>query len=298
MELIGPQKQKVWKLPAVFNFSCGGIGTGFYLVGLALAPAPGSDWLHSLLQMALFKLLGPALVGLGFLALTTEAGRPQRGINLFRHLRRSWMSRETLAGAIFVPAAGLDWLFPHPVLRAVAAGAAVALLLCQGFIVYRARGVTAWNSALMPLFFASSGLAAGSGLALVALALFNTLLPPIIQVSLPLVLVTLIAAILNAFVWVIHLWTPDKGFQRATEALRRPSSLALTVGVGHLLPAILLAAALLGDGAGGSQLLLAVVSGLALMFGGVSQKFGVIIGAGYLRAIALPMPKRQVVVES
>jgi hypothetical protein len=74
MELIGPQKQKVWKLPAVINFSCGGIGTGFYLVAFALMQAPGGDWLHTLLGTALFKLPGPALVGLGFLALTTEAG--------------------------------------------------------------------------------------------------------------------------------------------------------------------------------------------------------------------------------
>jgi DMSO reductase anchor subunit len=203
------------------------------------------------------------------------------------------MSRETLAAAIFLPAAGLDWLFPHPALRAAAAGAAVALMLCQGFIVYRARGVTAWNSALMPVLFATSGMSAGSGLALAALAFFNAFFPRIIQVVLPLPLVTVIGAMLNAVVWVIYLQTPDKGFQRATEALRRPGSLALTLGVGHLLPAILLAAALVGNVAGGTQQVVAVVAGLALIFGGVNQKFGVIISAGYLRAIALPMPPRK-----
>jgi phenylacetyl-CoA:acceptor oxidoreductase 26-kDa subunit len=297
MELIAPQKQRVWKLPAVVNFSCGGIGTGFYLVGLALAQAPGADWLHALVRTAVFKLLGPALVGLGFLALTTEAGRPRRGINLFRHLRRSWMSRETLAAAIFIPAAGIDWLFPHPALRAVAVGAAFALMLCQGFIVYRARGVTAWNSAWMPLFFATSGLAAGSGLLLVVLSLYNAFLAPGIRAILPLPLVALVAAVLNAVVWAVYLATPDKGFQRATEALRRPGSIVRALGVGHLLPAALLAVVLSGNISGAPQLALEVVAGLALIYGGVSQKFGIIIEAGYLRPIVLPVPRRQVVGE-
>jgi phenylacetyl-CoA:acceptor oxidoreductase subunit 2 len=297
MELIAPQKQRVWKLPAVVNFSCGGIGTGFYLVALLLTQTPGEDWLHSLVQTAAFKLLGPVLVGLGFLALTTEAGRPRRGINLFRHLRRSWMSRETLAAAIFIPAAGLDWLFPHPALRAAAAAAAFALMLCQGFIVYRARGVTAWNSGWMPLFFVTSGLAAGSGLLLVVLALSNAFLAPGIHSVLPLPLVAVVVAILNALVWAIYLTTPDVGFQRATEALRHPGSITRSVGVGHLVPAALLAVVLTGNISGGILFACELAAGLALLFGGVSQKFGIIIEAGYLRPVVLPLPLKKFVLE-
>src|SRR5574341_607336 len=131
MQLIKPQLQKVWKWPAATNFTTGGIGAGFYLVGLVLGLPRDQDWLAPFLAgqawllpavwAALFKLVGPAFVGAGFIALTTEAGRPQRGINLFRHLRRSWMSRETLAFVIFAPFAALDWLMPNPIARAVAA---------------------------------------------------------------------------------------------------------------------------------------------------------------------------------
>lgn len=293
MELISAQRQRVWKVPAVVNFSCGGIGTGLYLVDLLLLQPPGPDWLQSLIRSAPIKLLGPVLVGFGFLALTSEAGRPMRGVNLFRHLRRSWMSRETLAAAIFIPAAGLDWLLPNPVLRAIAAAAALALLLCQGFIVYRARGVTAWNNPLMPVFFATSGFATGSGLAILMIALYNSAFAQGIQANIPLGLVGLVSAVLNGLVWLVYLRTTGDGFQKATVALRRPDRLALIIGVGHLLPVMLLAAGWFAGASGGFLLFIQVLSGAALVFGGVSQKFGIIIEAGYLRPINLPVPLKR-----
>lgn len=296
MELIGAQMQRVWKLPAVVNFSCGGIGTGFYLVGLLLAPAPGGNWLQSLLVSAPFKLLGPALVGFGFLALSTEAGRPMRGFNLFRHLRRSWMSRETLAAAIFLPAAGLDWMFPNPGLRAIAAVAALALMLCQGFIVYRARGVTAWNTPLMPLLFTTSGLASGTGLALIVVPLFVGFSSQIVYAELPLAFVGLVTAGLNASVWLVYSNLPGDAFRKATAVLHRGDRLALVIGVGHVLPMLLLAAGTLASPSGPSGIFL-VVCGAALVLGGVSQKFGIIMEAGYLRAINLEMPARRLTAE-
>lgn len=298
MELISAQKQRVWRLPAVVNFSCGGIGTGLHLVGLLWPQAPVGDWLQSLVQSAPIKLLGPAVVALGFLALTTEAGRPMRGINLFRHLRRSWMSRETLAAAIFVPSAGLDWLFPNALLRAIAAAAAVALLLCQGFLVYRARGVTAWNSRLMPVLFVTSGLMAGSGLALVAVAAYDGVFSHGIQAELPFRGVALIAAMLNAIIWFAYVRTPGDGFRRATAALRRQDWLALIFGVGHLLPILFLAGSSFAPPSGAPRLFLDALAGAALVFGGVSQKFGIIIEAGYLRAINLPIPARRATASS
>lgn len=286
MELIPPTKQQVWKWPAVVNFTLGGMGTGFYLLGLLLGVQSGG-----VVQVALFKLLGPLLASLGFLALTTEAGRPMRGYNLFRHLRRSWMSRETLAATIFIPAAAADWLFPHPLLRALAAAGALALMISQGFIVYRARGVTAWNVSLMPPLFITSGFTTGSGLMLV-LTLGRLHGSPG-GVSLP--LLSLAAVILNLAVWLLYVRTPDETFQRATGALRRQNALVLTVGLGHLLPALLLLIALPTSTAGATPLQsgAAVLAGLAILVGGASQKAGIILEAGYLRPIVLNMPRRQ-----
>jgi phenylacetyl-CoA:acceptor oxidoreductase 26-kDa subunit len=299
MELIPAQKQKVWKWPAATNFSLGGMGTGFYLVGLLLVHMTvAGSWFPALLQTAPFKLLGPALVGLGFLALTTEAGRPQRGLNLFRHLRRSWMSRETLAAALFIPLAGLDWLFPNPALSLLAAAAGLALMVCQGFILYRARGVTAWNSRWMPLFFITSGLATGSGLMLVVLTLFNLLFGARVYAVVPLPLVALGAGVLNLGIWWVYTWKSDRAFQKATSALRHPNALAFIVGVGHLLPIVLLLLTLTLIPSGAPQSATLVVAGLALMFGGVRQKFGIILEAGYLRPIVLPIPRAQTIVEA
>ncbi len=308
MDLVPAQKQKVWKLPAIANFSCGGIGAGFYLSGLLVTLSQDGNWLQALMRgredwLSLFilagvlKLLGPALVGLGFLALTTEAGRPRRGLNLFRHWRRSWMSRETLAAALFIPLTGLDWLMPNPILRVLAALAAFTLMLCQGFIVYRARGVTAWNTPLMPVFFATSGWATGSGLMLVVVTPLNLSFGRNMLPTTSLAWISLVAGVLNLGAWLVYTWTPNRAFRQATVALRRPNALVLIVGTGHLLPALMLSVALVGNLSGQLQPVLTILSGLALIYGGIRQKFAIVLEAGYLRAIALPIPRRPAVAE-
>lgn len=298
MELIKPQKQKVWKWPAVVNFTCGGIGTGFYLLALLVTmPSNGnwlalvqanSDWFSLAFYTAVFKLVGPLIVAIGFAALTTEAGRPQRGINLFRHLRRSWMSRETLAFAIFAPFAVLDWLAPSPWLRAIAAIGAIFLMFCQGMIPYRARGVTAWNVSLMPIYFITSGFATGSGLLFVVLALLgmtNLSAMPTLFIA---VWIATIALISDLFIWTLYLGLTDHGFQRATSELRKGRYLAGVIAAGHIFPALLFVGALLGWWP--PQYVLAM-AGILCIFGGARSKWGIVIDAGYLRAIFLSVPQ-------
>lgn len=280
MELIRPVKQTVWRWPAVINFSLGGMGTGLYLVGALISVLPGSTIPETLLWTAVFKLLGPVLVSLGFLALTTEAGRPLRGINLFRHLRRSWMSRETLAGAVFIPAAIADWLLPHPILRALAVAGAIALMISQGFIVYRSKGVTAWSVPYMPVFFVTSAFAMGYGL------VWLTTLGGV-TIGSGVALIGLASILLNLVVWLLYLRQPDEEFQRAVKGLCQPDTLFLIVGGGHLLPALLIALQLAFGPGSVAQAVVASVAGLAMVAAGVSQKAGIILEAGYLRAIRL-----------
>jgi phenylacetyl-CoA:acceptor oxidoreductase subunit 2 len=282
MELVRSKKQKVWGWPGVVNFILGGMAAGFYLLS-SLVTIPQSGTL-GLPQSVGFKLLAPVLVSLGFLALTTEAGWPLRGRHLFRHLRRSWMSRETLAGVLFVLAAVLDWLFPHPILWILAAAAAMGLMISHGFIVYRVRGVTAWNVPFIPLFFLTSGFATGSGLVLLAALGKLTLgMGPVV--------IGLICVVLDLVVWLLYLhWSGDVAFREATEALRRPNSLIFTVGIGHLLPILLLLLLLVAPGIGarvGLERIVAALAGLAMIAGGMSQKAGIIRKAGYLRGIVL-----------
>lgn len=300
MELIASQKQRVWKLPAVVNFTMGGIGTGFYLLALLVALPANGEWLQAFLAgqadwfsiafiAAIFKLVGVGCAGIGFIALTTEAGQPQRGINLFRHLRRSWMSRETLAFFLFTAFAGLDWLFPFPLLRALAAAAALFLMVAQGFILYRARGVITWNTPRVIFYFLTCGFMTGAGLMLVV---FNAL-----QVFIPLssafsfAAIGFVAAILNLALWFFYLQSNDAAFPKATQALRTQKAMLQIVGVGHILPALLLILAMvLGPG----PLLTPVIeilAGMLLLFGGARQKYGIVLEAGYLRAVVLSPAK-------
>jgi phenylacetyl-CoA:acceptor oxidoreductase subunit 2 len=281
MELIRPQKQKVWQWPAVINFSCGGLGAGLYVLGavmMALQPVSAG-------HVAVLKLAGPVLASLGFLALTTEAGRPARGINLFRHLRRSWMSRETLAAAVFIPFALLDWLLPHPIWQGIAIISAIALMFCQGMIVYRSRGVTAWNVSLMPWWFMASGWASGFGLLLAASAVTGD--TPHTNV----ILVGVFGVALNFVMWVYYVRLPNAAFQAATQALRQSQAMTMNVVIGQLAP-------LVGVGALTSltfdDLLTRAslfIVGAVIVLGNVHQKAGLILEAGYLRAIVLSMPR-------
>jgi len=287
MELIPAQKQTVWRWPAVINFSLGGMGAGLYLWGVLLTGLKGAQWStpFAFLPFAL-KVGGPILVGLGLLSLTHEAGRPFRGYNLWRHVRRSWMSREAVAAGIFMPLAVLDWLFPNPVLRGVATLAALFFMIAQGFIPYRGRGVTAWYVPHVPVMFATSGPMMGFGLLVIVSTVANFIVPSFLW------WLGLLFVLANLGVWLHYLQRPGDAFQRAVAALRVPTATFWVVGVGHVLPLLALGALGLSGVNGGILRLLALIGGAALLLGGTLQKMYLILEAGYLRAIAFG-PVRQ-----
>ena len=289
MELIPAQKQTVWRWPAVINFSLGGMGAGLYLWGLLLTWVRGEWWTtpFAFVPLAL-KVGGPLLVALGLLSLTHEAGRPLRGYNLWRHVRRSWMSREAVAAGIFIPLAGLDWLFPHPLLRGIAGLAALFFMIAQGFIPYRGRGVTAWYVPHVPVMFVTSGPMTGFGLLVMTSAVADFTIPP------PLWGLGVFFILANLGVWLHYLQQPEDAFQRAVATLRAPTAMFWVVGVGHMLPLIVLGTLGLIDRDGSLLRILALVGGAALLLGGTLQKMYLILEAGYLRAIAFgPVRKPQ-----
>jgi phenylacetyl-CoA:acceptor oxidoreductase 26-kDa subunit len=267
------QKQSAWQVPALLNLILGGLGAGFYVITLLTLPQNGG-WTQSPLQCAVIKLLGPAFVSLGLVSLTTEAGHPLNSIYLLTNLRRSWMSREALAAGVFIIAAGLDWLVPNLILQGVAAVAGLVFIFSQGMLVLRASGVITWNVPIIPWFFLTSGLATGAGMLLIIVSFLG--MPSLALLS----LVALVIAIVNTLVWVAYLNTSGEAFQRAIKLLRQTNNLALTIGLGHLLPIVLLIAALVQP-----QTFLVVIAGLALIIGGASQKFGLAFQASVLRGL-------------
>lgn len=282
LQLQKSVKQKTWGWPASANFIIGGTGAGLYLVsflqGLVREGPP------SFSESLRFGLISPLLIAIGFVILGIEAGRPLRGGYVFRHPRQSWISRETYACCIFIPFALLDHLSPYPLIRLFAVTAALGLLISQGFIVYRARAVTAWNVPIIPILFLTSSLASGYGLLLTVTALGG--LHPDQGMSNS----GLIFAGLNLAIWCIYLfWPRSIHFFSATQALRRPHFLIFSLGLGNIVPLLLLLLLLSLQKLISEPItpFIAVMSGILLLIGCTGQKAGIIRSSGYFRAIEI-----------
>jgi phenylacetyl-CoA:acceptor oxidoreductase subunit 2 len=152
-----PWQQQNWDWRAACNFMAGGAGSGLIVFAALLRSAP---WLF---------VAGAAMVVLGLLAVALEMGRPWRALNVIRHPRRSWMSREALiaplllgcavAAALAVPGAG-----------AAAALLALGFVYCQAHILQAAKGIPAWREPRLVPLLVATGLAEGMGAGLLLLA--------------------------------------------------------------------------------------------------------------------------------
>jgi formate-dependent nitrite reductase membrane component NrfD len=194
------------------------------------------------------------------------------------------MSRELLAGLLFAGLVLSDTVWPRDVLKVLAAGAALTLLLSQGLLLYRARGIPAWNQRWLPVLFLSSGLLTGAALllGLVLLAQTGTAGQQLHgAIALGLTLVDLV-------LWLAYLRQPPTttALEQSLRCLTSPWPLGSVVGGGHVLPLLLLGTGLYPSPASACLLLAACV---ALLLGGLFLKDSVVTQAGYL--IGLPMPR-------
>jgi len=226
-------------------------------------------------MLSVVRLLGPLLMLAGFLAVATEAGRPWRGLNLLRMVHRSWMSRELWAGLGFLLMASADLVWPAAIFRLLAVLAALLLIVSQGFMLYRARGVALWTIPLMPALFLTAGLLTGTGL----LGLFHAALEVSADNADLLVWTSLGLIVLNGACWASLLdWRAVPACRDAVAGLKSESVLTRTLGMGHLLPLVLLVVF------GAAALPLAGV--IVLMAGGFLKAL-LILQAGQFRPIAI-----------
>lgn len=276
--LIAPRPQTLWGLPAVANFTLGGLGAGLYLAAVA-----ASAFGHAA-ALALASWLGPALVLAGFAAVATEAGRPWRGARVVTRAGTSWMSREVWIGGAFALCALGDLAAPALAWRAAATAAALALALAQGLILRAARGVTAWDVAVMPLLFVSSALASGAGL-LAVLAVARGAAPAGAALG---GLAAL--AIFGWLVWLTYVtWSAEAEFIRTTAMLRAGALAVVLAGGGYLAPFALSA---LGLALPALARATALGAGALLVAGQIAMKWTLITRAGQLRPITLVLPGR------
>ncbi len=278
---LPPIPQVVWGRLAVVNFTCGGAGAGAVLGILAVSlVAPVSRQAVQLLE-----IIGLLLAGGGLAAVGAEAGRPLRGYNVFRGLRRSWMSREALAAAAFGTLIGLDVVLPGPWQRGLGAAAAFAFMLSQGFILFTAKGVPAWATWEVPLVFATSGLATGLGVVLVVLPILGEAraLAAAAGMATAAVLFSLLA-------WWVYSLSPvgPRAKQEALAGLRTRWVGLGIVGVGHTLSLAVLIVALWLDGPQGKPVgMVALLAGLCMAAGGTILKWAVVRRAGLLHSLGV-----------
>lgn len=280
LPFVGAVRQTIWGWPAALNFFLGGMGSLLYAASFLF-----DGFLSGRLpdkELALWRLIGPGLTMLGFLAVTTEAGRPSRAVYLLHHLYRSWMSREVLAGGLFIGGAVGYALLPLPAFKWLAIAAAVGLAFCQAMMLYDSLGVTLWNACIVPVQCLSANLLAAAALLLLAMVSWTAPLPPVLTVT------TMALILVDGAAWYVLLRyrsTPDD--HSARKPLLRTPSLLLVLGVGHLLPFLLLISALVISGIddGHGVLMRSLISMVALMVlaGGLAQKAGVVLGGNSLR---------------
>jgi DMSO reductase anchor subunit len=286
--LIPSVRHEIWGWPAAVNLMLGGTAAGFFLFGFL-----ETEWFHHATGTSPFfryTLVCPLLVVAGFITVGIEAGRPMRGKFLLHHVKRSWMSREVFSGLLFILFALADWIHPLPVLKALGVSAAVSLMVCQGFMVFRARAVTAWAGLLIPCYFVTSALVLGFGLTLVwSAALTRTVLTS------PLLLIGLIGICVNLTAW-FSLVRPktDPIEDSSWFHLRDPLSMTLTIGFGHLVPGLLLISLTIlaeADYAGDATHLLYLFTSVCILTGGIIQKTALILQANTLLPIRSGQPR-------
>lgn len=273
MELIPPQRQRLWGWPAVVHFVLGGLGAGWYAIALLAAGLERSP------AVAVASWAAPALVLAGFAAVASEAGRPLRGLRVLMRVRTSWMSRELALGATFVLLVVLDLTLRLWWCRALALLAALLLAVAQGFILRRARGVPAWDVPLMPALFLVSALLSGGGAWLAVETLGGRPIGPWR-------LGALLALVVAGFAaWTRYLnWSSDRVFVRAVAPLQERRVAAAIEQFGYAVPLVLGLVALAIPGVAG---LLLALAGLSLIAGQVNAKARLILLVGQLRPIAL-----------
>lgn len=268
-----PRRQGSWDWRAASNFIAGGAGSGLvaFAAAAALAGAGGA-------RLALPLVTGLVMIVGGLLCVWLEIGHPERALNVFLNLRRSWMSREALAALLLVPTAAVAALGVTSAL-VPALVLALAFVYCQARILQRARGIAAWREPAIVPFIVATGLIEGAGLYLVVappthdapalLALFGAL------------------ALLRLFAWFVYRRRVARG--RAPVALGEIDRAGVVLQLaGTLVPLLLAGWAAAGLANGVMLQATAGLAGLAAAFAGGFAKYVLVTRAGFHEGFSLP----------
>ena len=161
-----PGQYTRWDWRAAANFVGGGTGAGMLLAATVFAPSAASYRAQA--------GLGLAIIAIGLLCIMAKLGRPARALNIFRHAKGSWMTREGFAMPTLFGCGALSlWQPTIGAMAVIATLSALVFLYCQARILNDAKGIPAWSvTEIVPLIIVT-GLAEGVGLAVVTTALVS-----------------------------------------------------------------------------------------------------------------------------
>ena len=243
-------------------------------------------------------ILGPILVLLGASFLMAELGSKTRLYRLFFNLNlSSWMSRGTWILTVFIifglayslPAfKAFDWL---PWSKAVALGWGIGIVAAlfsvlvasyTGFLFGVVKGIPFWNTPILPLLFFLSGLYTGIAVILVIALFYKTTLGVVGfhqlgAVGIVLILMHLLA--LGSYLEIAR--HSGVSSAKSVHLLKTPLFIGGATIVGLLVPVCLLSYSLVVS----DTLVLSIlagVSGVFLLTGGLFQRYCIIRAGVYL----------------
>lgn len=262
-----PRHQSHWDWRAAGNFIGGGAGGSLLL----LAAFAGSAAHYTPLAAVALTLIAG-----GLFCVWLEIGRPLRALNVFRHVGRSWMTREAYVALALFASTGAAVLLDAAPLRWLAGLCGALFLYCQARILRADKGIPAWRQPSCAPLLIATGLVEGSGLLLV------------LQVALGLELAWPAFALLALLAARAMLW---RGYHRALRAQGAPLKTLEVLGRlerplllgGHALPALLV---LLGVAL--TLPALEALGGAAAALAGWVFKYALLRRAGYTQGFALP----------
>src|SRR5690606_6184589 len=159
--LVG-QLQTFWDWRAAMNWCFGGVSSGLVVMSLLAALAG----LLNPVRLPWIDAGAAVLMAIGLFFVFLKIGRKLRFWRAVSRPQTSWMTRELYVVAVFYAAVLAVLLEGGAVALAVAALAALAFLVCQAMILYKARGIPAWRVPLIPWMILATGLLEGFGLLL------------------------------------------------------------------------------------------------------------------------------------
>jgi phenylacetyl-CoA:acceptor oxidoreductase subunit 2 len=230
------------------------------------------------MDVAVSVTLGIALIAAGLTCVWLEIGRPWRALNVVRHLGRSWMSFEASVAPLLFVSGALALATGAGALIVLTGALGALFLYSQARILAADKGIPAWrHPRCLPLVVAT-GFAEGAGVLAARWPLLAT--KGFAAVASSVVALLLI----RAFLWKRYLvgLRVDRapgGSVQALNAIERRLVL-----LGHLVPAVLLAAAALVPAFGAA---LMIAGGLLSAYGGWMLKYSLIRRAAFSQGFVL-----------